>query len=181
MAKGRGVFSDEVAGDIDDLLPSQLPPPPPVEDDGDQPALPPAVRAPAVPRRRTAAASVPTVQVDSTVHKKLRSLTTKERARNPVTARSYTQVVLDAIEAHQDQLADMWARSDEQPATHGLFSRQRVTTSPHRRRRHAEPPARIPLAGLNPDDSAAIDQLVVDWNAGSRSALVEEALRLYLN
>ncbi|MEY2457980.1 MAG: hypothetical protein QOK06_3138, partial [Acidimicrobiaceae bacterium] len=60
----------------------------------------------------------------------------------------------------------------------GLFSRR--PAAPARRRRHAEPPARVPLTGLSPDDAQALDNLVDTWSAPSRSALVEQALRLYL-
>jgi hypothetical protein len=106
-------------------------------------------------------------------------LTTRERSRDPITARTYAQVVLDAIEAYQDELARHWqpAAADAENGG-GLFSRRPAPSA--RRRRHAEPPARVPLTGLNLADAEVLDQLVARWNAPSRSALVEQALRFYL-
>lgn len=165
----KGVFTDAVSDDIDDLLPSRLPEPP---------VAGPAEEAVTSAPRPRGGPSAPTVQVDPTIHKQLRRLTARERGRNPSTARTYTQVVLDAIETHADELATHWQSVPAPRSNGGLFSRQKVSTS--RRRRHPDPPARVPLTGLNPDDLATLDKLVADWNAGSRSALVEEALRRYL-
>lgn len=198
MAK-KGVFAEQL-DDIDDLMPERPAAPPAHEpevadsiadtDDEQWPEVDEGqlaseegadVADPHItrPRRRRAAASVPTAEVAPQIHRMLRRLTTKERSRDPITARTYAQVVLDAIEAHQEQLATYW-RPDAINAQGGggLFSRR--PAAPPRRRRHAEPPARVPLTGLNPADGQKIDQLVGEWNAPSRSALVEQALKFYL-
>lgn len=121
-------------------------------------------------------ASVPSAQVDPALHDRLVKLTAKERARNTTTARTFAQVVLDAVEHHQAELEKFWVARTESKAS-GLFRRQKVETSPKRRRKHEKPPARIPLGGIDPMDLAKLDQLALNWNAGSRSALVEQALR----
>ena len=86
------------------------------------------------------------------------------------------RVVLDAIDTHVDVLATYWKAP--QPPSAGLFRRQSGDTP--RRRRHEQAPARVPLAGIIVSDVGQLDQLVTDWGAGSRSALVEAALRMYL-
>ncbi|MEN4466860.1 hypothetical protein VXE65_32980 [Mycolicibacterium conceptionense] len=197
MAKQKGVFTDDLDDlDVDDLLPESIPNPnepapasvqqapgpmPPVA----QPAVapqapwsPPASKAKATTAEP--AASVPSVQVDPALHDRLVKLTSKERARNTTTARTFAQVVLDAVEKHQANLAEFWVKPTE-PQGSGLFRRQKVTTSPKRRRKHEKPPARIPLGGIDPVDLATLDRLALDWNAGSRSALVEQALRFEFN
>lgn len=203
MAKTKAVFTDEL-GDIDDLIPSTLSNPAAPAPSGASQSLgslpldpseaselepaprpelasrPEPTHAGAAPGGKTpieVSPSVPTAQVDPAVHRKLVQLTAKERARNPKTARSFAEVVLDAVEKHQDALSQFW-RQPAPAESSGLFRRQKVTTSTKRRRRHDEPPARIPLGGINPDDLATLEHLWVEWNAGSRSALVEQALRL---
>jgi hypothetical protein len=195
----KGVFAEQL-DDIDDLMPQrpsvsaadELAPIDPTantpddqwsetDEGGPSPALVDDVPGPQVtrPRRRRATTSVPTAEVAPHIHRLLRRLTNKERSRDPITARTYAKVVLDAIDAHQEQLATYW-RTDaiSSQGGGGLFSRRPAT--PPRRRRHAEPPARVPLTGLNPADGQTLDELVADWNAPSRSALVEQALRFYL-
>lgn len=195
----KGVFAEQL-DDIDDLMPQRPAAPAPdeiapvdptadtaddqwreVDEGGLSPALVDEVPGPQITRsrRRRATASVPTAEVAPHIHRLLRKLTTKERSRDPITARTYAQVVLDAIEAHQEQLATYW-RTDAFSTQDGggLFSRR--PAAPPRRRRHAEPPARVPLTGLNPADGQTLDELVANWGAPSRSALVEQALRFYL-
>ena len=197
MAK-KGVFTDEL-GDIDDLLPDSIPnpnhttsQPVPEEPARTPPASPHVVDAPpeatsSPPNTKARRApltepapSVPSAQVDPALHEKLVKLTAKERARNTITARTFAQVVLDAVEKHQAQLAEFWVKPIQTQGS-GLFRRQKVTTSPKRRRKHEKPPARIPLGGIDPVDLATLDQLALEWNAGSRSALVEQALRFEFN
>ncbi|ORW07193.1 hypothetical protein [Mycobacterium kyorinense] len=194
----KGVFTEKLE-DIDDLMPPpisrsapEVPQPSAVPDEYDDTEEDHAASATPTesgggetsgvitpPRRRRAATSVPTAEVAPQIHRLLRRLTTKEKSRDPITARTYAQVVLDAIEAHQDQLAAHWRREGAVPAGDGLFSRR--PAAPARRRRHPEPPARVPLTGLNAADAHVLDDLVIRWDAPSRSALVEQALKLYLN
>jgi len=200
----RGVFDPTALGDIDELLP---PLPSATPGDGSAPqdknslpqstavvhTFPPDLASrtqgtPAVPAGTGSVAtpkdtptgeskvSPPEVAIAPDVYRALRAATLRERASTPTTARSYGRVALDAIEAHADQLAGYW-RTQQVPAT-GLFSRRDATTS--RRRRYVQAPARVPLAGIIASDIRLLDQLATDWGAGSRSALVEVALRMYL-
>lgn len=118
----------------------------------------------------------PEVALPYEVYGALRSLTLEERTANAVTARTYGQVVLDAVEEHADDLKTHWAGAVASAST-GLFKRADGRPT---RRRHNAPLSRVPLAGVINSDAALLDQLASDWGAGSRSALVEQALRLYL-
>ncbi|MDR6912943.1 hypothetical protein J2W54_004956 [Rhodococcus fascians] len=119
----------------------------------------------------------PEVALPEEIYSALRSLTLEERSVDPTTARSYGQVVLDAVEQHADELQAHWERSAA-TSSGGLF--KRAEAGRPIRRRHNAPRARVPLAGVINADAAVLDQLASDWGAGSRSALVEQALRLYL-
>lgn len=127
---------------------------------------------------RSETTSAPTADISSTNLKNLRALTNAEKARNPITARTYGDVVLDAIEAHAEELRTYWKQPDAQakPST-GLFKRQPVI---NKRRRHAEPPAQITLLGLGEENAKALEKYWGDWGAPSRSAFVDQALTLYL-
>jgi len=120
----------------------------------------------------------PTAEISADNLAKLRNLNLAEKKKNPAKARTYGQIVLDAIDAGQEELARHWKQADTaEKAAGSLFTRQPVV---RQRRRHIAPPAKIALTGLNPADAKTIDeQLVVDWGAPSRSALVDEALTLY--
>ncbi|WP_407727556.1 hypothetical protein ACJEDT_26050 (plasmid) [Rhodococcoides fascians] len=119
----------------------------------------------------------PEVALPEEIYSALRSLTLEERSVDPTTARSYGQVVLDAVEQHAGQLQAHWEQSAA-ISSGGLF--KRAEAGRPIRRRHNAPRARVPLAGVINSDAAVLDQLASDWGAGSRSALVEQALRLYL-
>ena len=201
----RRAFDPEALGDIDELLPplpetvQSVSPPvvrakPPTEraaapvtpappEVASPPPVPAVARAPSSPNPPDGAfanpgsrVSPPEVALAPDVYRALRALTLRERTASPTTARSYGRVALDAIDTHADALATYWKTS--QPPSTGLFSRQSGDTP--RRRRHEQAPARVPLAGIIVSDVGQLDQLVVDWGAGSRSALVEVALRMYL-
>lgn len=118
----------------------------------------------------------PEVALSPAVYAALRALTLRERAQDRTTARSYGQVALDAVELHAAELQEHW-KAPVSPTT-GLFKRRDESATP--RRRHSEPQARVPLAGVIPSDAEALDRLAEEWGAGSRSALIEQALRLYL-
>lgn len=119
----------------------------------------------------------PEVALPHEVYSALRTLTLEERGANPTTARSYGQVVLDAVEKHADDLKAHWT---DAAATAGTGMFRRAEAGRPTRRRHSAPLSRVPLAGVINSDAAILDQLAGDWGAGSRSALVEQALRLYL-
>lgn len=119
----------------------------------------------------------PEVALPHEIYRALRSLTLNERSVDPTKARSYGQVVLDAIEEHAGELKAHWVGAVPGSGG-GLF--KRVEAGRPTRRRHNAPQSRVPLAGVIDSDVAVLDQLASDWGAGSRSALVEQALRLYL-
>jgi hypothetical protein len=121
----------------------------------------------------------PEVYLPPAVYAALRQLTLEEKQRDRATARPYGQVVLDAVEKHADELQRHW-NTAEPHVSSGLFKRREASAQP-RRRRHSEIQARVPLAGIIASDTATLDALVEEWSAGSRSALVEHALRLYLD
>lgn len=124
-------------------------------------------------------ASPPEVSIAPDVYQALRRLTLNERRTDPTTARSYGTVVLDAIDQAADRLAGHWPATPPASRTNSLFSRSEPPRC-RRRRRHATPPARVPLAGISADNAARLDDLAVAWRAGNRSILVEQALRFYL-
>ncbi|MDJ0362488.1 hypothetical protein [Rhodococcus sp. H29-C3] len=111
------------------------------------------------------------------IYRALRSLTLEERSVDPTKARSYGQVVLDAVEEHAGELKEHWTSAVPR-VSGGLF--KRAEAGRPTRRRHNAPQSRVPLGGVINSDVAVLDQLATDWGAGSRSALVEQALRLYL-
>lgn len=192
----RAAFDPNALGDIDELLPplpapstTTRPTPAPSNADGAHAgevstAVP--VRAPRVPaagtRRRATAiparVAPPEVTLAPEVYAALRTLTLRERGANPATARTYGRVVLDAVEAHANELSQYWIATQE-PTLHrrGLFSSPDPRPT---RRRHSQAPARVPLAGVLGSDVEQLDALTHEWGAGSRSALVEQALRRYL-
>ncbi|MEE3755261.1 hypothetical protein [Mycobacterium intracellulare] len=120
----------------------------------------------------------PTAEISADNLAKLRNLNLAEKKKNPAKARTYGQIVLDAIDAGHEELARHWKPAGSaEKAPGSLFTRQPVV---RKRRRHIAPPAKIALTGLNPADARTIDeQLVIEWGAPSRSALVDEALTLY--
>ncbi|MBB3040035.1 hypothetical protein [Hoyosella altamirensis] len=182
--KRRGAFDpNALGGDIDSLLPQSPPRPTPIRPVQASPAPDEPARASvSAPQSasavRSARSAPPEAVVAPEVYQTLRKLTMRERQEKPDRARSYGQVVLDAVEAHADDLASHWRETAAVPAASRLF--RRVDPSQPRRRRHASSPARIPLAGIIPEDIRQLDTLATEWGAGSRSALVEEALRRYL-
>lgn len=120
----------------------------------------------------------PTAEISADNLAKLRNLNLAEKKKNPAKARTYGQIVLDAIDAGHEELARHWTPAENaEKAPGSLFTRQPVL---RKRRRHIAPPAKIALTGLNPADARTIDEkLVKEWGAPSRSALVDEALTLY--
>lgn len=121
--------------------------------------------------------STPEAHVASLAAEALRQLTHTEKQQRGK-GRSYGEVVLDAIEQHMDELKAHFDPVANAKPKGRLFAR--VDHSRPRRRRHAEPPVKIPLAGIIASDLELLDDLVLQWHTGSRSALVDQALQLYL-
>ena len=187
----------DAAATVPEPSPAALPDPP--ESDDASPELPnaeteapqlqseaskPVVAPRRKPKTRSDSSTVPIrtappeVYLPPAVYTALRQLTLEERQRDRATARPYGQVVLDAVERYAGELQRHWSAAEPQ-ASAGLFKRREAGAQP-RRRRHSEIQARVPLAGIIASDTATLDALAEEWSAGSRSALVEHALRLYL-
>jgi hypothetical protein len=88
--------------------------------------------------------------------------------------RSYTDIVLDAIDETHDRLAELVAPARGNRPQGSLFKgRERA------RRRHDEPQVQVSLRPSK-NDLGVIDRLVREHRTGSRSALIAAALDNYL-
>ena len=103
------------------------------------------------------------VYLSNSVHRALR-----EQAAN--SGRSYTDMALDAVEAHLPELTERW-KSAPTNAPGVLFARRQPT-----RPRREEPTRQVQLR-LQADAANTLRQLVADIGAPSTTALVNEALR----
>lgn len=205
----RGAFKDNDLDDIDDLLPPSPPPVvavpavrvadqnpqviPQPQTSGAIPAVAakaprktsapkaatetPVKRARSAAVRTRAAQSIAEAHVSARIAQALRQLTHGEKQQRGK-GRSYGEVVLDAIEKFETELRQHFQQQAGAAPAGRLF--RRVDQTRPKRRRHTEPPVKIPLAGIIAPDIELLDNLVIEWQAGSRSALVEEALKLYL-
>ena len=101
-------------------------------------------------------------------------ITTRERLRDFAARQHLTHggVTIDAIEAHAGELATHWTAEKENQGT-GLFP----STARHRVRTQVSAPTQL---RMTLDVAQVLDNLVTQWSAPSRSALVNEALRRYL-
>lgn len=106
------------------------------------------------------------VVLDASVLAELRSFASR-------TEQTHGSVALRAIEAHADELAAHWKQHRPTVQPGRLFG---TTTTAHRR---AEPGVQTQLR-ISSIDATTLDNLVTDWAAPSRSALVNEALRRYV-
>ncbi len=91
-------------------------------------------------------------------------------------ARTMGAIVLDAIEAHASRLQTTWTVPQTTIAEGQLFERPSATAVPPRRR-HLTAPRTVVLSGVTAGNAERLDELVQRWGAGTRSALVEQALR----
>ena len=140
------------------------------------------------PQRRLASVTVtdatpvkrvrpPEVLLSSEVYDELYRVQIAEKKVRRGLARTMGAIVLDAIEAHATRLATTWTH--QQPAAVGegqLFERPSSNAVP-RRRRHVTAPRTVVLSGVSAANGQRLDNLVLAWGAGTRSALVEQALR----
>jgi hypothetical protein len=198
----KGIFDESTLDDLDDYLPdagtrsrrtqpqqaSQAPgaadtpaPSATVENSPQAEERTPQVTATANEANKAAGTDGegnPTAEISADNLTKLRNLNLAEKKKNLVKARTYGQIVLDAIDATHEDLAKRWKLPPTaEKAPGSRFTRQPVV---RKRRRHSVPPAKIALTGLNAVDAKTIDEeLVKEWGAPSRSALVDEALTLY--
>ncbi|MEW5811488.1 MAG: hypothetical protein AB1925_18760 [Actinomycetota bacterium] len=119
----------------------------------------------------------PEVLLSSEVYDELYKVQIAEKKVRRGLARTMGAIVLDAIEAHAVRLSTTW--TNQQPAAVGegqLFERPSSNAVP-RRRRHVTAPRTVVLSGVTPANAQRLDDLVAAWDAGTRSALVEQALR----
>lgn len=100
---------------------------------------------------------------------RVRDALRRRAAADPET--TFTDLVLDALETHEHDLRDTWA-GRRRPQS-------RFTRTPARRPRRDEPGVQLALR-LTTSNLAELDAMVAEVLAPSRTALVEQALRLYL-
>lgn len=118
----------------------------------------------------------PEVLLSSEVYDELYRVQIAEKKIRRGLARTMGAIVLDAIEAHAARLATTWSTQQYTVGEGQLFERPSSTAVP-RRRRHATTPRTVVLSGVTGSNSRRLDDLVQAWGAGTRSALVEQALR----
>lgn len=94
------------------------------------------------------------------------------RDEGTTTHRSYTEIVLDAIETTYDELVDQYTARNS--PRRSLFSRPTTT-----RRRHDDVDRVQVTVRLTLDNEEVLDRLVEEVGAPNRSDFVEQALRLY--
>jgi hypothetical protein len=129
--------------------------------------------APGSVRKRT---RPPEVLLSSEVYDELYRVQIAEKKVRRGLARTMGTIVLDAIEAHAPRLATTWTTERYAVAEGQLFERPSSNAVP-RRRRHATAPRTVVLSGVTAANGQRLDNLVQAWGAGTRSALVEQALR----
>lgn len=118
----------------------------------------------------------PEVLLSAEVYDELYRVQIAEKKSRKSMSRTMGQIVMDAIEAHADRLVTTWTTQEYAVGEGQLFERPASTAVP-RRRRHAQPPRTVVLSGVTAANGQRLDNLVEAWNAGTRSALVEQALR----
>ncbi|SIS23353.1 hypothetical protein [Williamsia sterculiae] len=121
----------------------------------------------------------PDAAVAPELAQKLRELAIAEKAADPISARSHGTIVLQAIERNAEGLQQHFA--PKPTATSGLFAYTDNSVTRQRRRHGQVKPVKIVLAGILKSDAKKLDELVKLWGTGNRSALVEEALRMYFD
>ena len=129
--------------------------------------------APGSVRKRT---RPPEVLLSSEVYDELYRVQIAEKKVCRGLARTMGTIVLDAIEAHASRLATTWTTERYAVGEGQLFERPSSNAVP-RRRRHATAPRTVVLSGVTAANGQRLDNLVQAWGAGTRSALVEQALR----
>lgn len=118
----------------------------------------------------------PEVLLSSEVYDELYRVQNAEKKVRRGLARTMGTIVLDAIEAHATRLATTWTTERYAVGEGQLFERPSSNAVP-RRRRHATAPRTVVLSGVTAANGQRLDNLVQAWGAGTRSALVEQALR----
>ncbi|PJE02618.1 MAG: hypothetical protein CK429_34430 [Mycobacterium sp.] len=119
----------------------------------------------------------PEVLLSAEVYDELYRVQIGEKKLRRGLARPMGTIVMDAIEAHAPRLATTWSTVASSTMGEGqLFERPSSNAVP-RRRRHVTAPRTVVLSGVSAANGQRLDNLVLAWGAGTRSALVEQALR----
>jgi hypothetical protein len=99
-----------------------------------------------------------------------------EKHQKGLAARPYGVIVMDALDRHAAVLEKHWSDAPaESVVTNSLFVRSDTALL---RRRRTGSKKTVPLSGISAENRRLLDRYAQEWNAGGRSALVEEALRL---
>jgi len=101
------------------------------------------------------------------------SASIRERLRNSAGERTFTAVVLAALDSTYGKLKERFAEPDA--PTNSFFAGR----GPSQPRRHSEPHVQVSLRPVR-GDLNVIDHLVTEINAPNRSALINGALDEYL-
>jgi len=122
----------------------------------------------------------PEAAIPYDVYQRLRAVSAEEKRQHRELARPFGAIVMDALEKQAATLTTLWATTEpaSAPAEGSLFIRTAAisgTTPPRRRARSMKT---ITLSGVSGANAQLLDRYAHEWNAGSRAALVEEALRL---
>lgn len=127
-------------------------------------------------RPRGPVKNLATVYTPNAIFQKLKTHVSQRKAKGEIV--SLGRIVLLAVRDNREELSTLWPSAptatelaaDE--ADDDLFGDITIRKAP---------PKKVPwqLHGAKPVHVAALDRLVDDWNAPSRSVLVEEALTLY--
>jgi hypothetical protein len=133
-----------------------------------------AVPAPDSAPKRT---RPPEALLSSEVYDELYRVQIAEKKARRGLARPMGVIVLDAIEAHAGRLASTWANQPAASVGEGQLFERPASTAVPRRRRHVTAPRTVVLSGVTVANAQRLDDLVKFWDAGTRSALVEQALR----
>ncbi|OBK19145.1 hypothetical protein A9W96_05895 [Mycobacterium sp. 1245852.3] len=126
--------------------------------------------------RSTRRTRPPEVLLSAEVYDELYRTQIAEKKVRRGLARTMGAIVLDAIETHATKLATTWTTQRYAVGEGQLFERPSSHAVP-RRRRHATAPRTVVLSGVTAANGQRLDNLVEAWAAGTRSALVEQALR----
>jgi hypothetical protein len=124
-------------------------------------------RAAVAAKDATAGNKVVPVVLDASILQDLREFAAR-------TEQTQGSVALRAIEAHADELASHWSTPASDPGRPGRLFGTHTSL-----RRRTEPGVQTQLRIAAPD-AETLDELAVQWDAPSRSALVNEALRRYV-
>lgn len=138
------------------------------------PARAPGGHEPAKAAKRASAVSRPAAGQGRLVLWTPEEIRSRMQAEQRLTGKRYLDQVLDAIEATYQVLPDLVAPPEEPAHVQGSIFERVVETE------HAEHRVQLTIRGVLDSQLAVIDDLVASTGAGSRSALVNAALKANL-